>query len=182
MKVSRFLSYVLRHEPASIGLSLDSEGWAELDELIKCSVRHGKKLDRRTILNVIANSDKQRFSIDESGTRIRANQGHSIPVDLGLKPRQPLDCLFHGTAARFIDSILQRGLHAQSRQHVHLSSDKTTANDVGRRHGKPVVLVVDAPAMAEAGHEFYVSDNGVWLVAEVPPQYLSVLDEGEFGR
>lgn len=179
VKLSKFLSYVLRHKPESIGLTLDDEGWADLDELIECAARHGKRLDRTEIFEVVANNDKQRFSLGDHRSRIRANQGHSIAVNLRLQVHRPPDRLFHGTATRFLDSIMRSGVHSRSRQHVHLSADTSTAKKVGMRHGIPVVLAVDAIAMADAGTHFYLSDNGVWLVGEVPPQYLSVVEETE---
>lgn len=174
VKISKFLSYVLRHNPGAIGLELDAGGWAEVDELIAGATRHGRRLSRRLIEEVVVTNDKQRFSFDASGTRIRANQGHSIPVDLGLQPRQPPERLYHGTARRFLESILQSGLDPRGRQHVHLSPDRQTAIKVGQRHGKPVVLVVAAEAMAEAGYRFFLSENDIWLVIKVPPEYLSV--------
>lgn len=172
IKTSKFLSYVLRHKPEEIGLSLDPEGWARVDDLTACAARHGKILDRDLIEKVVVNNDKRRFSLDRESVHIRANQGHSIPVDLGLQPIPPPETLFHGTAAHFLESIRKSGLHPRNRQHVHLSPDRHTAVKVGRRHGKPVVLTIDAQAMYQAGHRFFLSENGVWLTERVPAEFL----------
>jgi putative RNA 2'-phosphotransferase len=172
IKISKFLSYVLRHKPEAIGLTLDPEGWAWVDDLIACAARHGRKLDRNLIAEVVAGNDKRRFAMDSNGIYIRANQGHSIPVDLGLQPVLPPETLFHGTAASALPSIRKTGLQSRRRQHVHLSPDRQTAIKVGRRHGKPVILKVHSGAMNRAGHQFYLSQNGVWLVDQVPPEFL----------
>ena len=172
-KVSKFLSLVLRHQPESIGLELDEEGWADVSELLRQLGKHGKAVGIDQLREVVATNEKKRFAFDESGTRIRASQGHSIKVDLKLEPATPPDVLWHGTATRFLKSILKEGLTSQSRQHVHLSGDQATAAKVGARHGKLVILSVDARTMTEAGHHFYQSANGVWLTDVVPPQYLA---------
>jgi len=171
-KMSRFLSYVLRHKPESIGLSIDRGGWAKVDELIDCATRHGEDIDRPMLDEVVASNDKQRFRFDDTGSRIRANQGHSFPVDLDLQPIQPPEVLYHGTALRFLKSIMSEGLLPGSRQHVHLSSDYNTALKVGKRYGKPIVLLVRAAAMAKSGVQFFLSENGVWLVDHVAKEYL----------
>jgi putative RNA 2'-phosphotransferase len=175
VRTSKLLSYLLRHRPESIGLQLDAAGWADIDELIRCANAHGKQLSRELIEEAVATNSKNRFALSADRTRVRANQGHSIPVDLGLAPVAPPDHLYHGTATRFLDSIMSTGLHSRSRQHVHLSGDRETAVKVGQRHGKPVVLLVAAGAMATAGHLFYLSANQVWLTTEVPAEYLTVL-------
>lgn len=172
--VSKFLSLVLRHKPETIGLHLDKHGWADIDELIRLANGHGRKLDRQTITDIVASSDKQRFALDDSKTRIRANQGHSIDVGLELEARQPPDVLFHGTATRFIDAIRAQGLRKGKRQHVHLSEQEATAVRVGQRHGQPIVLTVQAGAMWRAGHCFYQSRNGVWLTDSVPVAFLNI--------
>lgn len=172
ISISKFLSLVLRHKPEEIGLVLDTNGWANIDELILLAGHKGMSLTRAMIETIVAESDKQRFAISEDGVRIRANQGHSVDISLGLKPQVPPELLFHGTATRFLVSIRARGLHAASRQHVHLSQDRDTAEKVGSRHGKPVVLVVESGKMARDGHLFFKSDNGVWLTAAVPANYL----------
>lgn len=171
VRISKLLSYVLRHKPDSIGLSLDPQGWAKIDELISKSTK--VKMKRDDISRVVKNNDKQRFIVSEDGQSIRANQGHSIKVDLGLTPTPPPAALFHGTATRFWPSIRVEGLKKMNRHHVHLSEDEDTAAKVGVRHGKLQILTVDSEAMAKAGHLFYVSENGVWLTDDVPPQYLS---------
>jgi putative RNA 2'-phosphotransferase len=171
-KVSKFLSLVLRHNPQRIGLELDPQGWADIDALIERAGAHGMALTRETILDVVATSDKQRFALDESGRRIRANQGHSVEVDLGLKPSEPPEVLFHGTAEDNLAAIRAEGLKPGRRQHVHLSADAATATAVGGRHGRPVILRVAAGRMPSAGFEFFVADNGVWLTAAVPPEFI----------
>ena len=175
---SKFLSLVLRHQPEAIGLTLDAEGWADVDVLIAAAGKHRRALSRERIARIVATSDKQRFKLSDDGQRIRANQGHSIEVDLKLTPRVPPAVLFHGTASRHLDSIRQTGLEKRSRQHVHLSPDEQTAIKVGQRHGKPVVLAVQAGEMHAAGHVFYLSDNGVWLVDAVPSAFLEFPDNG----
>lgn len=174
-KISKFLSYVLRHNPAAIGLRLNAGGWAEVDELLQCAAVHGKPFNRQQLEYVVATNDKRRFSFSEDGSFIRANQGHSIAVDLDLEAVTPPEKLYHGTAVRFLEAILQEGLQPRNRHHVHLSSDVETAVKVGQRHGKPAVLEIDAQKMHAAGHKFYCSVNGVWLTDEVPPAYFSVI-------
>jgi putative RNA 2'-phosphotransferase len=173
--LSKFLSLVLRHKPEEIGLTLDSAGWADVEELLRLAAANGTAFDRVRLLAIVAASDKQRFALSADGQRIRANQGHSRDVELGLAPREPPDVLFHGTATRFLESILAHGLLKGDRQHVHLSPDSTTAIAVGRRHGKPLVLEVNARAMAADGMRFFLSANGVWLTERVPAAYLRVV-------
>lgn len=168
---SKFLSLVLRHQPEVIGLSLDAEGWADIDALIRLA-RGRKFLTRALIEAVVENNNKQRFAISADGQRIRARQGHSIDVDLGLVPVTPPARLYHGTATRFVASIRREGLVKRSRQHVHLSADADTATNVGSRHGTPEILVVHAAKMAAAGHAFYRSENGVWLTDAVPVTFI----------
>ena len=172
---SKFLSLVLRHSPQTIGLRLDSAGWAQTDELLACMARSGRRMSLAQLQAVVAGNSKQRFAFSEDGLRIRANQGHSIAVELELMPRLPPAELFHGTATRFLDAIFQQGLTRQSRHHVHLSASVETASAVGRRHGKLALLRVDAARMAADGHVFYQSDNGVWLTDAVPVTYLAKL-------
>lgn len=173
---SKFLSYVLRHQPDAIGLTLDGEGWAELSELIRLANADGRTLTLELIKEVVATNDKKRFAFSDDGSRIRASQGHSVAIELGLTPVAPPNVLYHGTATRFLDSIKQKGLIAGSRRHVHLSAELATAVDVGRRHGKPAVLTVRSAEMHGSGNEFFLSDNGVWLTASVPVEYL-IFDE-----
>ncbi|ALK98168.1 RNA 2'-phosphotransferase [Massilia sp. WF1] len=169
---SKLLSYVLRHRPDSIGLALDAHGWAGVDELLACLDAHGKRIDRALLERTVAGNDKQRFAFNDDRSRIRASQGHSIAVDLQLREAEPPAVLYHGTASRFLKSILAAGLRAGGRQHVHLSADVATAMRVGARHGFPAVLAVDAARMHADGLAFYQSDNGVWLTGEVKPTYL----------
>jgi putative RNA 2'-phosphotransferase len=171
---SKLLSYVLRHRPDSIGLALDGNGWAAVDDLLARLGAAGHAIDRTLLERVVADNDKQRFAFSENGARIRASQGHSIAVDLGLVPAAPPDVLYHGTASRFLKSILAAGLRASGRHHVHLSADADSAMRVGARHGFPAVLRVDARRMRADGIVFYRSDNGVWLTDAVLPRYLDV--------
>lgn len=179
IRISKFLSLVLRHKPERIGLQLDAAGWASVDELIRLAKDAGTSMTRQDVEAVVAGNDKQRFALSPKRDRIRASQGHSIDIDLGLEARVPPDRLFHGTATRFLSSILEHGLEPQSRQHVHLSVDVATAVRVGQRHGRPVVLEVSAAAMASAGQEFFCSDNGVWLTSRVHPRNLREMRDGE---
>ncbi|WP_053751699.1 RNA 2'-phosphotransferase [Streptomyces sp. MMG1533] len=170
VKVSKYLSKHLRHQPERIGLILDDAGWVEIDTLIAAAAAHGFRFTREELDHVVESNDKRRFAID--GTRIRASQGHSIDVDLGLTPATPPAYLYHGTVARSLDAIRAEGLRPMNRHDVHLSSDRETATRVGARRGSPVVLSVDAGAMHRDGHVFHVSANGVWLTKAVPPRYL----------
>lgn len=172
VRLSKYLSLVLRHQPGKIGLRLDGQGWAEVDALLAGCNQAGVAIDLPTLQAVVAQNDKQRFSFSPDGTRIRANQGHSIKVDLGLAPRQPPERLYHGTAARFLEAIRLQGLLPGRRQHVHLSLDEATALKVGGRHGLAVVLTVLAGQMWSDGLPFYLSENGVWLAERAPVQYL----------
>lgn len=172
---SKFMSLVLRHRPDLIGLELDAAGWADIATLIRLSESH-HPLERALIEAVVAGSDKQRFAISEDGLRIRANQGHSIAVELQLETIAPPERLYHGTASRFVDAIRREGLTRRSRHHVHLSADIDTAMRVGARHGAPVVLVVRAADMAAAGHAFHRSANGVWLTDAVPAAFIDFGD------
>lgn len=174
-KLSKFLSLVLRHKPEAAGISLDSKGWVDIDILIAVLSSGGVDVTRDELLNVVNNSDKQRFAISDDGTRIRANQGHSVDIDLKFQQKIPPDVLLHGSAHKFLDGILSSGLHKMKRHHVHLTESADVARQVGSRHGKPVVLRIDSKAMYQHGHVFYRSDNGVWLVDSVAPEYLSVL-------
>jgi len=177
VRISKFLSRHLRHAPQDLGLTLAEGGWVEVDALLRGCRAHGLPLTREQLDEVVADNDKQRYSFDETGTRIRANQGHSTEVDLQLEPVPPPPILYHGTPAGKVDTILRTGLNKMARHHVHLSTTVPTAEKVGARQGKPVVLVVDAAAMSRDGFPFYCSANGVWLVDSVPPQYLRVLGQ-----
>jgi putative RNA 2'-phosphotransferase len=175
VSTSKFLSLILRHKPAEIGPSLDSNGWADIDELLRLTAAKGKPLTRAIIDEIVATNDKKRFFISTDGTKIRANQGHSISVELGLPSREPPAMLFHGTATRFVESIQKQGLLKGNRQHVHLSADEETAVKVGQRHGMPVVLQIASIEMQRAGHLFYLSANGVWPTEHVPPAFIEVI-------
>lgn len=172
-QTSKFLSLVLRHEPGKIGLILDGQGWANVDELLQKLAAHGHALDRGGLQHIVASCNKQRFALSDDGQRIRANQGHSVAVDLGLVPVAPPQWLYHGTVSRFVGSIREQGLHAGERHHVHLSLDRETAHQVGARRGAPVILSVHAGRMHADGHVFHRSANGVWLTDHVPPQYIA---------
>ena len=172
--ISKLMSLVLRHKPEVIGLQLDNNGWANVAELISKINEQGNNVNIDIINTVVGTNDKKRFAFNEDKTMIRANQGHSIDVELNLKAITPPDILYHGTAERFVGSILKEGLTKQQRQHVHLSLLQETAKAVGSRHGKPVILSINTKAMTEAGFIFYLSDNGVWLVNSVPVEYITV--------
>ena len=172
VKISKYLSKHLRHQPDRIGIKLAPGGWISVDELLAACKKHSFPINRIELDEVVANNDKKRFSFDSTGTLIRANQGHSVEVDLQLEPTVPPDVLYHGTGHGAVEVILREGLRKMLRHHVHLSEDIATAKRVGARHGRPVVFEVDATAMQEAGYTFYCSENGVWLVDRVPPEYL----------
>lgn len=167
--ISKFLSYVLRHKPDAIDLDLDPEGWASIEELI---AKADIPLDLGMLHEVVATNDKKRFVISDDGLFIRANQGHSITIDLGLKPVEPPELLYHGTTTRFLNSIQAHGLLPQNRQYVHLSRDAETAAKVGQRHGKAVILTIPALQMHQQGHQFFQAQNAVWLTKSVPPEVI----------
>lgn len=175
VRISKFLSKHLRHAPERIGLALEPGGWVEVDALLAACARAGLTLTRAELDEVVERNNKRRFAYDPTGERIRANQGHSVEVDLQLAPRTPPDVLYHGTGERAVEAIRREGLRKMRRHHVHLSPDVQTALVVGRRHGRPVVFAVDASTMARDGFIFYRSENGVWLVDAVPPAYLRVV-------
>jgi putative RNA 2'-phosphotransferase len=171
-RISKFLSLVLRHLPETIGIVLDENGWTDVSTLITNAEKHGVKFDLQTLKYIVDTNSKKRFAFNETFDRIRANQGHSVEIDLGYSPQIPPDILYHGTATKSLTSILLSGLEKRSRHHVHLSRDIETAIKVGQRHGEPVILEVFASKMHAAGHEFFLSDNGVWLTDNVPVKYL----------
>jgi putative RNA 2'-phosphotransferase len=173
IQLSKFLSFVLRHKPDAIGLTLDPQGWISIDELVEKGNAAGTQFGREDLLHVVATSDKKRFSLSDDGQRIRAAQGHSVAVELGLSLQEPPSILYHGTATRFVHSILSEGLKPQARQQVHLSADEATAHRVGQRHGKPVILKIEALRMHAKGFKFFLADNGVWLTDQVPAEFLS---------
>lgn len=175
-RISKSLSYWLRHKPEAARLCLDASGWAPVNEILAALARVGLTDNRDDLEQVVATNDKARFEFSDDGLRIRARQGHSLPVDLEWPLADPPEHLFHGTVERFLDAILREGLRPMARHHVHLSPDVATARIVGARRGEPVILRVTAGEMARAGHEFRLSANGVWLTAEVPPAFVERLE------
>jgi putative RNA 2'-phosphotransferase len=169
-RLGKLLAYILRHRPDAAGLVLDPYGWADVDELVAGLRRMGRRVSAADVHRVADADAKGRYEL--SGSRIRAAQGHSVAVDLGLEPRRPPDVLYHGTVERTVASIMESGLRPGSRQFVHLSADVATATAVGARRGAPVVLAVDAATLHAAGHEFRQASNGVWLTDSVPPEHL----------
>lgn len=174
--ISKFLSLVLRHKPETIGIDLDENGWTNVQILIEKLNQNNFTVDLETLKNIVATNNKKRFAFNQDNSLIRANQGHSISIELGLKEQMPPDVLLHGTAERFAESILKTGLIKQQRQHVHLSTNIETAKSVGARHGKPIIFEIAAKKMFEDGFIFYVSDNGVWLTDNVPVKYISTIE------
>jgi putative RNA 2'-phosphotransferase len=172
IRTSKFLSLVLRHDPARIGITLDEAGWTDVDALLAAAAAHGVRLTRDELHELVAASDKQRFALSPDGARIRANQGHSVDVDLQLPPREPPERLYHGTVEAALDGIREHGLVRRARHHVHLSADVATATKVGSRRGAPVILTIRAADMHAAGHAFYCSENGVWLTEQVPVRFI----------
>lgn len=170
VETSKFLSFVLRHRPEAANITLDAGGWVAVDALLAGCAAAELPLSRERLEAVVAASDKRRFTIRDG--MIRANQGHSVPVDLDLARVEPPEALWHGTVARFLDAILHEGLRPMRRHHVHLSANRETARQVGSRRGEPIVLRVDAAGMQADGHAFFVSENDVWLVDAVPPRHL----------
>ncbi|MGD1318587.1 RNA 2'-phosphotransferase [Chryseobacterium sp. 2R14A] len=172
-KISKFLSYVLRHHPELIGLNIDENGWANVDELITKSTKDSQGFTFEELDEIVQTNSKKRFAFNEDKTRIRASQGHSIDINLALTPQQPPEFLYHGTAQNNIDSILENGIEKRSRQHVHLSIDKETATNVGMRHGRPIILTISTEKMFDDGILFYLSENNVWLTDFVDAKYIS---------
>lgn len=170
--LSKFLSFVLRHKPEAVGLEIDPNGWVEIEQLVEKCHQHGKTLTKGIVEAIVTTSPKRRFAISEDGLRVRANQGHSIEIDLGYEPKEPPGLLFHGTVSSSIESIRSAGLKRMDRHHVHLSPDVATARAVGIRRGKPIVLQIAAVRMHRDGHAFFLSTNGVWLTERVPPEYI----------
>src|SRR6516225_10177512 len=173
IRLSKYLAKYLRHAPHELGLTLEPGGWVPVDDLLAAARRHGFPISYDDLAECLETNGKQRFAFDVSGELIRANQGHSVEVDLQLEEREPPQTLYHGTVERFLPSILKDGLVRGKRHHVHLSKDVETATKVGARRGKPVILKIDAGRMRRDGHRFFLSANGVWLTDAVPPIYLS---------
>lgn len=172
VRLGRFLSLVLRHNPSAAGITLDAHGWADVSELLSGVERTGRQINMDTLERIVRENNKRRYAFNEDHTKIRANQGHSIPVNVELKEGKPPQRLYHGTAERFLPSIRREGIQKRKRQFVHLSADFQTAVEVGRRHGTPTVIVIDAEAMARDGAIFYLSENGVWLCDHVATEYF----------
>ena len=175
--LSKYISRVLRHRPEDAGIGLDEHGWADVEALIAGVNAAGKRIDRKILEEIVRTDKKQRYSFNENGTLIRANQGHSIPVDVELAKLEPPEYLYHGTAYRFLESIRQQGLLPMSRLYVHLSGDVETARVVGKRYGRPVVLKIHSGDMHRDGFPFYRSQNGVWLAKKVDAKYFEQLEE-----
>lgn len=175
-KLSKYISLVLRHDPGAAGIQLDEHGWANVEELLEGIKSIGRKIDIKMLAEIVATDNKQRYSFNADKALIRANQGHSIPVDVELSEQEPPELLYHGTADRFLASIMTDGLKPMSRLYVHLSKDIETAAKVGGRHGKPVILKVDSGVMYRDGFKFYLSANGVWLTKYVVSKYLKLTD------
>jgi putative RNA 2'-phosphotransferase len=172
IQLSKFLSFVLRHKPESIGLPMDKQGWVSVTDLMEKAKAAGQPFTQQDLEEVVVNNDKQRFAFSPDGFRLRAVQGHSLDIDLGLSPKIPPEILFHGTAAHCVETIFREGIQKRRRQFVHLSVDKETARGVGQRHGNPVIIQVEAGKLARAGHVFYLSENGIWLTGFIPARYL----------
>lgn len=170
--ISKFLSFVLRHSPETIGLKLDENGWADVDDLISKSSKDGNGLNQEILEFVVENNDKKRFAFNKDKTKIRASQGHSISVELNLVETEPSEYLYHGTVEKFLENIKKEGLQKMERQHVHLSKDKETAIKVGSRRGVPKILTITSGEMFKDGFNFYLSENNVWLTDEVPAKYI----------
>lgn len=175
IKIGKYICLILRHKPEIIGIELDKNGWANVDELINGLKKKYPDFNREKLEYIVNTDNKQRYSLSNDKSKIRARQGHSIDVDVELKELTPPELLYHGTAERFLESIMKEGLVPKSRLYVHLSKDVETAEKVGKRHGKPAVLKIETGKMAEDGFKFYLSENGVWLTKAVPPKYFSLI-------
>lgn len=171
-RTCKFLSLVLRHQPETAHITLDSAGWTDVDELLRGCTQARRSITRDQLQHIVDTNAKRRFEFSADGKRIRASQGHSVEVDLAYEPQAPPELLYHGTATRFLDSIREQGLIKGQRHHVHLAAETKVTLQVGARHGKPVLLTILASAMRAAGHTFYCSTNGVWLVEHVPPEFV----------
>lgn len=181
--MSKYISYILRHRPDAAGIALDKNGWTNLDQMLIACQKQGYPLDKQTLLQIVEENNKKRFTISDDCTMIRAAQGHSNKdVKIEMRTVVPPPVLYHGTATKFVDSIQRKGLIPKSRHHVHLSSDTKTAVSVGSRHGDPVIFEVNTKAMLSDGHKFYLSDNHVWLTDSVPKKYLKILPGVHYGN
>lgn len=175
-RLSKFISMILRHKPQVIGITLDEHGWADVDELIKGINETGEEVEfsKATLETIVKTDKKQRYSVSQDKTLIRANQGHSIPVDVELEKKEPPKILYHGTGVKSVKAIQEQGLLPMERLYVHLSTDVETATNVGKRHGTPVIFKVNTEQMQKDGYDFFQSVNGVWLTKEVPAKYLEL--------
>ena len=173
-RLSKFISMILRHRPGVIGITLDEHGWANVDELVE-GINQTEAFSKATLEKIVKTDEKQRYSFSQDKTLIRANQGHSIPVDVELEKKEPSEVLYHGTGVKSVGSIKEKGLLPMERLYVHLSADIETATKVGKRHGSPYIFRVDTAQMSKDGYDFFQSVNGVWLTKEVPVQYLKEL-------
>ena len=171
-RISKFLSLILRHRPEKIDIQLDDYGWANTNEILEKCNAFGVKFSKEELDYVVEHNPKKRFAYNDDGSKIRASQGHSIQIKLGYEPVEPPKYLYHGTATRFLSSIKETGLQKRNRHHVHLSLEKATATDVGGRHGKPIILTIQAQLMHQNGYEFFVSENGVWLTDQIPVEFI----------
>ncbi len=174
-KISKFLSLILRHKPTVVGLTLDENGWISVEKLIKACSVYGRKFSLAELKEVVETNDKKRFAFDETGKNIRANQGHSLEIEIEFEEKIPPEILYHGTAEKTVGEIFADGLKKMSRHHVHLSADEETAKKVGARHGKPAIFKIETKKMLAENLKFYVSANGVWLVESVPPEFLEII-------
>ncbi len=170
-ETSKYMSLILRHKPDAIGITLDEHGWANVDELI-AGIAKDNEFNMEILEEIVRTDEKQRYSFNEDKTLIRANQGHSIPVDVELEEKEPPEILYHGTGEKYVAAVDEQGLIPKSRLYVHLSKDEETAVKVGSRHGKPVIYIVKAKQMHDDGYKFFISANNVWLTKEVPVKYL----------
>jgi putative RNA 2'-phosphotransferase len=171
-KISKTLSYILRHNPGDYGVTMDQEGWVEVLDLLEALYRRGYELDLSTLFDVVKTNDKQRFALNHDNTKIRASQGHTIDLQIAFQEATPPETLYHGTTESNLPSIMRDGLKKMERQHVHLTEDMDAARKVGARRGKPVVIAVMSKSMSENGFRFFLSENHVWLIDHVPPTYL----------
>lgn len=170
-RIGRYLSFILRHRPDAIGITLDRHGWADVRELLK-GLSQTYPMTLESLQYIVEHDDKKRYAFNPDKTKIRASHGHSIAVDVELKPATPPDCLYHGTAQKYLPVILREGLKPKSRLYVHLSETVESAEEVGWRHGKPAILVIQSCRMAEDGYPFYIAENGIWMTKEVPTRYV----------
>lgn len=175
ISMGKFISLILRHKPETVGLSLDNNGWVDVEELLS-AINKTRRLSFKELEDIVNTNNKKRFSFNDDKTKIRANQGHSIDVDVELEKKTPPNILFHGTSIKSVPSIMKMGLLPMSRLYVHLSSDESTAYKVGLRHGRPVILTIDSSKMYEDGIDFFLSKNGVWLTKNVASKYISIIE------